>query len=63
MKTFLCEESVLRYNKEITSCLTRTTYILFNKTTKQTNKEKHCGHLNSKNINLYIVFILALQTL
>ena len=55
MKTFLCEESVLRHNKEIASRLTRMTYILFNKTTKQTNKQKYCGHLNSKYI--YILYL------
>ena len=39
MKTFLCEESVLRHNKEIASRLTQTTYILFLKQlNKQTNK-------------------------
>ena len=52
MKTFLCEESVLRHNKEIASRLIQTTYILFNKTTKQTNKQKHCGRLHSMYINL-----------
>ena len=62
MKTFLCEESVLRHNKEIASRLTQTTYILFNKTTKQTNKQKHCSRLHSIYIYLFL-FILALQTL